>query len=117
MLLSKGLGVIFKWEENGRVVGLIGAILSSGMFDGKVVAQEAFWFVSPEFRGHSGGIRLFKEVENWAQLVGVERLFMTYMHSSMPEKLQKFYERQGFVALETSFIKEITSWQPSPQLS
>ena len=110
MLLDQGIGTLFtSYDEAGSVEGMIGMILAPSMFDAKVTAQEAFWFVKPEARGLAG-VRLFREVEKWAKEIKVERILMARLIGSMPEKVSDFYLSHGFTQVETSYVKD-TSWQ------
>ncbi len=106
-IIKLGFGALWRATEEDRLVGMFGALLSPDLCDGKIVAAEAFWFVRKSSRGGTVGLRLFREFESWGRNVGANRLIMTHLLSSMPEKLKNFYEREGFVAAEISYVKQL----------
>lgn len=107
---------IQSWES--IVEAGIGVMLILGDFDGALggfatpdphrdclVASEAFWYVKPECRGN--GDELLKAFEQWAKKQGCGRIIMTHLSDSMPQSLKKYYERKGYLELETNYIKEL----------
>lgn len=105
--IDLGVGAIFGYvNTNGEVVGAIGGIASPGVHGKALVANELFWFVSKK---HSGvaGIRLIEKFESWAKEVGCEQIIMVSLSDLTPGKLKKIYERRGYTAMETHYIKEL----------
>lgn len=105
-LLQNGTGVIFVIEESGELVGTIGGVAYPEAYSSELIAQEFFWWINRESRGR--GIRLYKEFEDWARERGCSQIRMGHLLDSMPEKVAKFYERMGFVAVEVNFCKTLT---------
>lgn len=105
--LSNGMGAVFALLKDGAAVGAIGGALYPDPNDGALVATEFFWFVDAENRGTRGGIGLFGAFESWAKGCGAKRITMVHLTGLMPEKLTRFYERNGFREVETHFVKEV----------
>lgn len=106
-ILAANLGALWIYESNGKVVGMIGAMIGQDLNDGEVTVQETFWYVTPGNRGLLGGIRLFEEMMAWAKSIGARRVIMAHLLTSMPQKLKNFYEHEGFVAAEVNYVKEL----------
>ena len=77
------------------------------MWDGEVVIQQLVWYVEKSSRGTSGGLKLYKEFLKWAIHVGAKRIIMTHLMSSMPDKLERFYFREGFQLIEKNYSKTL----------
>lgn len=106
-LLSAYNGALWKAMDNGKLIGGMGAIIYPDPNDGALVATEAFWYIAPEHRGSSSGLRMLNEFELWAAMRGAKRLHMAYLLASMPEKVSKLYEKRGYKAREVIYVKEI----------
>lgn len=65
------------------------------------LTMDIFW-VRPEYRGRSAGIRLFKTVEAEAKRRGVERVFMG---SKLHKDSGWLFERLGYSPVETYYSK------------
>lgn len=103
--LLLGIGVILISIEDDHPTGWIGGISYPDVNSGKQTAIEMFWFVRPGSRG--SGVRLYREFEQWARLKGCDELRMVHLSDSMPDKLKRFYEAQGFDEVETHYAKEL----------
>lgn len=67
------------------------------------LTMDIFW-VKPEYRGKSAGIRLFKTVETEAQRRGVQRMFMG---SKLHKDAGWLFEKLGYVPVETYYSKMV----------
>ena len=105
-LITLRMGLILvACNGSNEPVGALGAIITPDVNDGEIVAQEAFWFMSPEARGSFAGARLLDAFEKIAQDKGAKRLIMVHLLSLNADKLGKFYERMGYRATEVNFVK------------
>ena len=104
-LIRSGAAVFFVMEEDGQMQGGLGAIKSPDLHDGKLIAVETFWFVSPQFRGK--GTLLFNAFEKWAIGHGCQKLAMVHLSDSYPGILRKLYKRRGYKLAEEHYIKEV----------
>lgn len=90
-------------EEDGKIVGVIaGKFVQFPVSDYKVF-QEVIWYVLPEHRKH--GIRLFKESEKHCKSIGMQAVIMGNMANLNNEKMDRFYQSQGYKTLEVQWIK------------
>lgn len=71
----------------------------------RTLTMDIFW-VKPEHRGKSAGIRLFKAVEQEARRRGVQRMFVG---SKLHKDASWLFERLKFTAVETYFSKWLGS--------
>ena len=100
-MLSGQNGVIFLSESEGTVKGGIGGIRYPEPLSGRMTAVEMFWYTSKETRGD--GMKLYLKFKKWAKDSGCSRLAMIYLPCSMPDKLKKFYESEGFSLIEMHY--------------
>jgi GNAT superfamily N-acetyltransferase len=101
------IGEIFvAHTEEGEIVGAIGGIRFEEPNSGMLMANELFWIVAPDHRGHCG-IQLLNRLEEWAKESNCIALWMNYLVDSMPERVQAIYEKKGFTMVETHWVKEI----------
>jgi GNAT superfamily N-acetyltransferase len=105
MFLNDGDGVIFVSRKDGEITGTIGGCKYPDPNSGEMLATEFFWFVNPESRGD--GLKLLKTFEKWAEEEGCKKVIMVHLSDSMPEKVKHIYERFGYKAAETHYIKEV----------
>lgn len=105
--LRSQLGAMWVGFKGDEVVGVLGAVLHPCLFSGEVVATEAFWFVDPNHRGGTAGVRMFLEFMAWGIHVGATRLQAGKIAGSMGEELEAFYQKHGFVKLETLYVKNL----------
>jgi GNAT superfamily N-acetyltransferase len=104
-------GVIFSWTEKGRIVGSISAFLTPDIYTLRIVAQECFWYVLPEYRHTTISLRLFYELEEWAEDSGADEFRVGYQAGPHADSLQKFFQKRGFRPFETHLTKELKSCQ------
>lgn len=104
-ILSNKQGVIFLKWDNTKIVGAFGALLHPDPYDGKLVAQEMFWFVLPSARGSINAVRLFEAFEKWAKEQKVVRLTVGCLCNQSMATVRKFYEKRNFKPIEVGYIK------------
>ena len=104
-LLNSDMGVIFVSRKNGEITGTLGGCKYPDVNSGELIATEFFWFVNPESRGE--GLKLLKTFEKWAHDEDCKKVIMVHLSDSMPDKIKHIYERFGYKAAETHYIKEV----------
>jgi hypothetical protein len=107
VILKSGIGVIFKAERDGKVIGLLGSLLSYDLNTGEVIATEAFWFILKQYRSGFAGIRLFEAFEEWGMSVGAVRFNMGRIIGLHDEKMGNFFESKGYRPVETHYWKQV----------
>ena len=106
-LIKNNIGAMWKLMVGGKFAGAIGGVFFPDVNSGEMVASEMFWYVHPDYRNTKWSIRLFRTFEQWAKTMGAKRVFMTYLLSSMPESLKRFYEHQGYKPVEVNYMKDL----------
>ena len=93
-------------DNNGEVVGMAAGLKSPMVMNSAVtVGAELCWWVDPEHRKSTAGIKLLKCLENQAKDGGVDVWSMMLLESSNPEAAAKIYDKMGYVKAERTFIK------------
>lgn len=95
------IGVIFVAEIEGRLDGMLWAVSAPNLFTGEMYAEEIAWWVERTHRGLGIGDGLRQAFLAWAA-AGRWPVRMTAPAGS---DLGRVYERHGFVALETTYLK------------
>jgi GNAT superfamily N-acetyltransferase len=96
-------GVVFLAEKNGTPVGMLGVLIYPHPVSGQRIASEMVWWVEPEHRGGTAGVRLLKQAEAWAaahQAIAMQMIAPT-------AKVGQFYEAIGYVPMETSYMRTL----------
>ena len=88
--------------DDVALVGMLGLFCFPHPFSGALVATETFWWVDPAHRGRDG-IRLLEAGLAWAVAHDATAIFMIAPNA----KVARFYERRGFVAVETSYVRAL----------
>lgn len=91
-------------DRDGAIVGGIGLLASSHPCTGQLYADELVWWVEPAHRGTSIGPHLLKAGEDWARQQGATLIKMI---APIASDIGRYYERQGYHAIETAFYKEL----------
>ncbi|MBL4798237.1 MAG: GNAT family N-acetyltransferase [Oleispira sp.] len=71
------------------------------------IGTELAWWVNPEHRSGTNGIRLLKHLEGLAKEAGIKYWCMAYMESSMPEKVKCMYEKMGYKKTESAYMRTL----------
>lgn len=103
--IESGIGVILGMFTDDQLVGILGGFTYNDPNNDDLVAMEAFWYVMKEHRG--GGAKLLDAFEAWGKERGAKRITMAYVFTSMPEAVQRIYEKRGYRPLELHSMKEV----------
>ena len=102
------VSVLFVAEREGRLEGGIGAVIVPDLCDGRLVAQEMFWFAR-EQAGAFVALRLLRAYHRWAKAHGVAETRLSHMLTdNNPEKhqqLYRIYEKLGYRPIEYNWIR------------
>lgn len=104
-LIERGIGFIVGLFEESRLCGCLGAAVTKCLNSGKLIANEMFWFIQSESRGH--GLRMLQAYEDESKKRGATRCSMALISSLQPEVLGKIYERRGYRPFEIAYTKEL----------
>ncbi len=106
-LMRMTCGAIWTSVVDDRVVGAIGGVFHPDANDGKLVAQEMFWFMDPSYRSGFNAIKLFTAFENWAISRGATRIVMGCILGEYAKPLREFYTKMGYRPVDVSYFKEL----------
>lgn len=101
-------GVVFVAEKFGRVlVGMLAATVITHPISGERIASEVAWWVEPEYRGGTAGVRLLEAVEQWAVAQGARRFQM--IAPTANARVGELYRRRGYTEIETIWQRELVA--------
>lgn len=89
-----------------HVDGFILLVESSNLCNSQTICAEVAWYVSPESRGGLG-VQLLNAAIRYCTIKGVSSLSMMFMQSSMPDSIERIYDKLGFKLRETTYVKRI----------
>lgn len=93
-------------EDAGKIIGITGALLYPMYFNpAKLVAQELWWYLTPETRGGPASKMLFQTIEKWAKDKGAEAMFMIALADARVDTMAKVYKRNGYTPAERTYMK------------
>lgn len=101
-------GTIFGLWDDRTLVGGLGAIIVPDLSDGRLCAQEMFWFVDPAYRSNLGGIRLLKAFLAWAHTHTTEARIVHMENGITDEQLDRVYRKFGFRPIERCYLLRFT---------
>lgn len=83
--------------------GLLMACAFEHPFGAGCIAKETVWFITPEARGR-GAVKMLDAYEAWARSVGCVSVGMASLATN---DVSSLYERRGYRAVETHFMKSL----------
>jgi len=89
--------------------GYMGLTIFKNPLGTELFANEHYWYIVPEKRRGSGGVRLMMAAQEWAVSKGCEYLLMTAskLASDLHDNVCRLYEKAGFSHFETTYIKRV----------
>lgn len=103
-LFTNGLNLVV--EDEGEIVGLMsGVVVPFFMNANAKVWQEIIYYIRPEKRAGTIGLRLFKEMERYAKEKGCSHVLMAHLANMNCEKMAHLYTRQGYKEMERQYLK------------
>ncbi len=91
-------------EQDGKLIGMIGAMRHVHHVSGEIGVGELLWWVDPTHRDARGpGLTLFRTMERWAKESGAK-----WLTGIAPTKeTEAAYKAMGFVPIETVFQRRL----------
>jgi hypothetical protein len=102
---AQGSSRLWRSIVDGTITGLLGALQFPDLLTGQVHVTECFWYVLPQHRIGSQGLRLFMELLHWVKELKADALVMVRITGLNDEQLDRFYTEQGFRNVETHYIR------------
>jgi RimJ/RimL family protein N-acetyltransferase len=104
-LMDTGV-VLVAENEAGDLMGTIGGTISFHLFDpDRLVLAELWWWVAPEYRGSSAGLRLIQAFRERG-LQDVDLVTMSTLETTHPG-VGEHLERMGFQRREQAYIMDV----------
>lgn len=100
---------IFLAVEDGTPVGLIVLVAARLTGTEDAYADEIVWWVEPGHRARRAGPALLAAAEAWARGRGLRLIKMV---APIPSDVGRFYERRGYLPIETAYAKHL---DPAPE--
>lgn len=86
------------------LVGMIALVCGPHPVTAQIVCEELAWWVNPEHRRSRIGPALLGRAEDWARQNGA---IMLKMVAPAGSDVSRYYERHGYEAVETAFVKRL----------
>jgi len=102
-LLANDASICLLAEQGGRVVGMFGGIVYAHHISGERIAGEVCWWVDPESRGSSAGLRLLREAERMAAARGAGAMQMI----APTDHVAKIYRSLGYEFVEATYQRSL----------
>jgi GNAT superfamily N-acetyltransferase len=83
-------------ELDGEIIGSFYGVITPHYFADALMSNDLWWYVSPDHRGGTYGIKLLKKYISWANIQGVEEIGITVGSGIEIEKTSAMLERVGF---------------------
>jgi GNAT superfamily N-acetyltransferase len=90
-------------DVDGLAQGILLAAASDHPFGAGLWAKETVWYITPDHRGRNG-LRMLDAYEAWAAGLGCAVISMA---SLVTNDVSAIYERRGYRAAETHFVKPL----------
>lgn len=91
-------------ENEGKLVGAVAGVIGPMLFCKGVMIQEMVWYIKPENRGLSSGVKLLRAFEEEAKYKGCTSIIMVGMAE---DASNNFYVKDGYQLLQNNYYKEL----------
>jgi len=103
LLQSKDI-ICIKKDGKGVILGIIYPLYYNPSV---LVAQELGWWVEPEYRNTTLGIKLLKDFEKEAKKRGAKKVIMFYLEAQTPDKIDSMLKRMNYEHMEYNMVKDL----------
>ena len=102
-------GILLVAEQDGQIVGITAGLVFSWYFNSShKTGQELFWYVHPDYRKGTIGIRLLKELERQAKEKGATTFIMVSEElMGNHDYMEKLYHKLGYHNYESAYIRNL----------
>lgn len=97
------LGIVC--EQHGEIIGMFVGNITPYFFGSQKIASDLLLYIAPEFRGGAAAVRLVKEYEKWANLLGAAQVMLGVTTGIDEVRTIEFYKRLGYKAAGAIFKK------------
>ena len=91
--------------DGEECVGFYYGFPINSTLNNKLIFQQVFLYVREESRRYS--VRFLKEIEKVLRSKGIDIMIMTVLENYKSEPLKKFYQRLGYIPVETHLMRNL----------
>jgi GNAT superfamily N-acetyltransferase len=99
-------GQLFGLCHDTKFVGVIGVQIAESIYGHGQVVNESIWWVQPDHRKGSGGVRLLDAGEAWRKSKGIPRMTVGCFAHLEGDVMTQFFTRRGYVCKGATFLKD-----------
>ena len=101
--------IIYAENDDGKVIGLLGALPIIPLWTGKKTAIEHVWFVLPEYRNSGVGMKMLEVMEEWAKKYGCSSVMLSPSRygSDDPGRVRDILTQHGYDLFAYQLNKEL----------
>ena len=90
------------------IVGFIGMALQMGPFCKELIfANELFWYVRPESRKSTAGLKLFNEASKWAKEMSADAIYFVAIEDDKVNDVSSIYTKKSFELIEHGYMRRL----------
>ncbi len=98
-------GLILLAHKDGEIAGVFMAIINPDMWLPKVkIMNELVWWVNPEHRNGSAGLRLLKEYTKIGEKMVKDKTISTFTMTLLENSPIKDLQKRGCTPIETNYV-------------
>ena len=102
-IIANPKGMILVSEKDGNLTGMLALYLFPHYFSGEPIAGEVIWWVDPEARAGSTGLKLMRKAEEIAVKMGAKKMQMV----APTERIGELYKHLGYREVESTFQRNL----------
>lgn len=106
-LVTNSNGIVIVAERDGKLIGMLGGMVSEHFFSRDTYACDFVVFIDPEHRGGSTVIRMIKLFEQRAKDLGAKEVSLGISTEVNTERTANLYEKLGYMRSSVGTIKRI----------
>lgn len=102
-------GILLLAEKEDQLIGVIGGLVFPWYFNkSELVGQELFWYMHPEHRKGTTGIKLLQALEKKAKEKGCRSFIMASEYTmNNHDYMETMYHRMGYSNHESYYIRKL----------
>lgn len=105
-LASYPAAILGLWQDE-ELTGGLGGMIAPDLYDGRLYAQEFFWFIGKAHRHGTGALRLLRAFEQWAHDHRATEIRMVHLVGAQETGLETLYQRLGYAKVEVCYRKPL----------
>ncbi|CAB4199481.1 hypothetical protein UFOVP1326_50 [uncultured Caudovirales phage] len=107
-LIDLPIGCVLVVEEGGKIIGMLGGVVSEQFFGASLTASDFAWFVSKPHRIGAPALKLLSRFEQWAAERGAFEVAIGVGTGVHADKTKALLGRWGYEDSGTAMTKRLT---------